>query len=200
VNANATSISKLGIFALATFACLTVGCAADVVGTGDVRRVDPARTNGGGDDESSGSGAGSADGTGTSGGSGVPAEVEALFAPPEDDTVTPDSIFGVWASVSTITEDRLKITQNSVTLARRCTTDGRIAHVAAKIRANAGTITVLESKSANLTGACNSHLRLEVEEWQLCASYGCIWVEGTKMTGLVLPGTYSETSWIKLSD
>lgn len=56
------------------------------------------------------------------------------------------------------------------------------------------------SGAANLTGACPSHLRLEVEEWMLCASsYGCIWVDGTKMTGLVLPGAY-ETSWIKLSD
>ncbi len=172
------------------------------MGTGDARRLDPSPTNGTGGDGSAGGRTGSADATGTSNGSGVPADIEALFAPPEDDTVTADSIFGVWASVSTgfSTEDRLQITQSSFTLARRCTTDGRIAHVTAKIRVNAGTITVLESKSANLTGACPSHLRLEVEEWMLCASsYGCIWVDGTKMTGLVLPGAY-ETSWIKLSD
>ena len=200
MNESATSTSKLKVFALAAFACVTAGCAADIVGTGDGRRADPPNTNVGRTGE--GSGTGSADGTGTSvgTGSGVPAEIEALFEPPEDDTVTPDSIFGVWASVSTSTEDRLKFTQNSVTLARRCTTDGRIAHVTAKIRANAGTITVLESKSALLTGTCSSNLRLDVEEWRLCASYACIWVEGTKMTGLTLPGEYSEASWIKLSD
>ena len=203
MNAIATSTSTLRIIALVTFGCLTTGCTADVVGTGDVRRTEPG-TNGGNTGASSGSGFGTADGTGSA--SDVPAEVEALFAPPEDDTVTPDSIFGVWASsASGSTEARLKLTKNSVTLARKCTYDNRIAYVTAKIRLNTGSITILEGKSAQLTGTCSSQLRVDVEEWRMCSSdsydnYSCLRVDGTRLDGFVMPGDYSSSTWIKLSD
>ena len=193
-----------------TFACLTAGCAADIVGTGDARRIDPPSSGEGGG-VSSGSGSGSATEPGEPGtASGAPAEIEALFAPPEDETVTPDSLFGVWASSSGGVEDRLEVTKNSLTLAKKCTPDGRIAYVTAKIRINQGSITVLESKSAQLPylpsstkGTCSFSIQLEVEEYEECPdayAYDCFRVEGTKLTGLDLPSAYSTDAWIKLSD
>ena len=209
MNAIATTTSKLRLLSIVTctvLAGLMAGCAADVVGTGDVRRIDS--PNGPGPGDTGGSGTGE-----LGGGPEVPAEIEALFAAPEDDTVTPDSILGVWASTgSSYANDRLAITKNSLTLARRCDADGRIAYVTVKIRTSSTRITVLESKSATLGSTpsspygstCTFSVRLDTAEWRLCDSsgydYDCLDVDGTKMTGVPLSGVSSLDEWVKLSD
>ena len=46
-------------------------------------------------------------------------------------------------------------------------------------------------------------VQLEVEEYRRCTTpydYECFRVEGTKLTGLVRPSSYSSEEWIKLSD
>ena len=207
MNAIATTTTRL--FSLATctlFAGILTGCTADVVGTGDVRQLDS--PTGPGTGETAGSGTGELGAKGE-----VPAEVEALFAAPEDDTVTPDSIVGVWASTSSSYGDqRLAITKSSLTLARRCDADGRIAYVTVKIRTSSTRITLLESKSATLGATpsspygstCSFSVRLDIAEWRLCDAsgydYDCIEVEGTKMTGVPLSGVYALDEWVKLSD
>lgn len=213
MNVIATTPSKLGLLSILTLACLTAACTSNVLGTGDGRQIDPSRGANGGDP--SGSGSGSDDGSnGPSGtASGAPADIEALFAPPETETVTPGSVFGLWASSDPGTEDRLRMTKSDVTVARKCSIDGRIAYVTAKVRVNGERITVLESKSTSLppvpnaaTGTCGFTVKLDVEEWRICDpsndyDYDCIRIEGTKLTGLVLPARYSSTDeWIKLSD
>ena len=212
VNVITTTTSKLGTFCLVTFAALTAACSSDVLGTGDPGGVDQGSNPGGANaGDVSGTGAGSAEDT-TGSGAGTPAEVAALFAPPESDSVTPGSIFGIWATANgASSEDRLQITKSTLTLARKCALDGRIAYVRAKIRVSDTSITVLESKSTRMappnpsTGSCIFELRLDVEELRRCdpndpyASYDCFDVEGTTLTGLALPLAPS-AEWIKLSD
>jgi len=205
VNAIATrTFRRFSLVSCTLVTSVLTGCAADVVGTGDARRLDPPTES----DESAGNGPG-----GRTGAPEVPAEIEALFEAPDDDTVTPDSILGVWASTgSSYANDRLAITKNSLTLARRCDADGRIAYVTVKIRTSSTRITVLESKSATLGSTpsspygstCTFSVRLDTAEWRLCDSsgydYDCLDVDGTKMTGVPLSGVSSLDEWVKLSD
>jgi len=194
VNTLASSSSSkwnLALVAVLGLALLAPGCSSQVIGEGDDGAPSEPSTPAG-------------EGNGTS--SGVPAEIEALFAPPADDTVTAGKLTGVWASDGSGTQTRLAIAKNSVTVAKRCSSDGRITHVTAQVRADDTTITVLESKSAapDRYTPCPLTLTLDVAEWRACDDTGydndCFKIEGTKLTGLQTSFSPFYTTWIKLSD
>jgi hypothetical protein len=195
--AHGTGVAKALLvksFVACSFVCLAVaGCSSEVVGTGG--------------SSSSGGRGGNQDPLGTSGTAEaeVPEEVKALFAAPESSSVTPNSIFGVWANdEGTGYQVRLTLTTSEITVAQRCSYDGRIAWVTSKIRANESNITVLETKSMRLEGSCNTNLEVEVAEWRVCDStgydYDCFKVEGTALTGLTSSFSTQYTRWVKLSD
>lgn len=190
VNALASK-SNLALVAVLGLTLLAPGCSSEVIGEGDDGAPSEPSTPAG-------------EGNGTS--SGVPAEIEALFAPPADDTVTAGKLAGVWGSDGSGTQSRLAITKNSVTVAKRCSSDGRMTHVTAQVRTNDTTITILESKSAqpDQYSPCYLTLTLDVSEWRACDDSGydndCFKVEGTKLTGLQTSFSTAYTTWIKLSD
>ncbi len=190
VSSASSSKSNLALVAVLGLALLAPGCSSQVLGEGAGPPNGPSAPEG--------------EGNGTS--SGVPAEVEALFAPPADDTVTAGKLTGVWANDESGTQTRLAITKNSVTVAKRCSSDGRITHVTAQVRADDTTITILESKSAapDQYSPCYLTITLEVAEWRACDDTGydgdCFKIEGTKLTGLHTSFSSAYTTWIKLSD
>jgi predicted small secreted protein len=185
--------------ALVALGCLLVsGCSSTVVGTG-------------GDSSS-----GRIPTTGNEGPSGdtateIPEEIAALFAAPDSTSVTPNSIFGVWANdASSGYETRFALTKTEMTVAKRCSSDGRIAYVTSKVRATESNITVLESNSTQLTptssySSCSFTLELEVAEWRGCDDtgydYNCFKVQGTTLTGIDASSFSTPLmTWVKLWD
>ncbi len=197
------SSSNLARVAVLGLALAASACTSKVIGEGG-----GVPDRGGDTDPSTDSASETSGGSGGGGGtsSSVPAEIEALFAPPADDTVTPGKLTGVWASDDNGVQSRLAITKNSVTVAKRCSSDGRITHVTAQVRTNDTTITILESKSAtpDQYSTCYLSLTLDVSEWRACDDTGydtgCFKIEGTKLTGLDTSFSSAYTTWIKLSD
>lgn len=191
------------------------GCNADVIGTGhDGVPIQNPTTSSGGQGSSNTDPSGTATGSQDPpqvGASGAPLDIEALFAPPTSNQLTPGSIFGVWAGSEGDggNEGRLRVRGDDLTLAKRCKSDGKIAFVYVKVRASEDKITILESKTARLSytqSGCSFSVELDVGEWVSCrtgADYDCYQVDGTKLQGLqskLIQSGVSVGTWLKLSD
>lgn len=196
---------SLASFAL-TLVLATAGCSADVNGSGsDLTGPAPSGSADGGSVNSGGNTDSASNGT--------PAEIAALFEPPVDDTATPDSLPGVWASgksaggFNTNLERRLQITKSKLTLALKC--EGAISYATVSIRTSANSIAILDAKSGvALSSACMSRsASLAVGQHDLCTdgrSYydGCIEIKGTTMVGIDMTSSsiFSSDEWLKLSN
>lgn len=211
---HASSSSSLAIgLAFIVASIGAAGCNADVIGTGHDGVPIQNPTSGGqgsSNTDPSGTATGSQDPPAV-GASGAPLDIEALFAPPTSDQLTPGSIFGVWAGSEGDggNEGRLRVRGEDLTLAKRCKSDGKIAFVYVKVRATEDKITILESKTARLSytqSGCSFSVELDVGEWVSCrasADYDCYQVEGTKLQGLqskLIQSGISVGTWLKLSD
>lgn len=208
-------VALVALLALLALLASTTGCSFDLVGTGSEPIPDP--KGGANQNQNPTTNPKNPSGSGTAGvaaqptASGAPVEIEALFAPPLTDIVTPDTLFGVWAgNVNETEEERIKFGATDITLAKKCKADGRIAYVSVKVRATDSKITILESKKATLDytskSACYIAIELVVGEWSNCNvsnDYDCFTIYGTQLKGLsskMSAAGIDSRSWLKLSD
>jgi hypothetical protein len=138
----------------------------------------------------------------------APSDVEVLFGPPTNETMTPDKILGLWASQDSMFEYRLLFASKSVTAAVKRPGDGKIAFVKVTAKVSDQSIQIVESKTAKLASAyTNGEMQSAIEiklaitstsNCKVATSSDCFQIIGSNALFPFAPATGNE--WIKLSD
>jgi hypothetical protein len=160
------------ILKIAVGAGVLCGCASVVEGTGDVPG------NGGSGNPST---------TPPSQNAAPEETLDDLFGAPKTGTLTPDSLYGVWAGTANGADVRVKLTPTSITVAKRCFED--VPASGGRVAARVGTelIQVIESKTdTHLDTSHRSYCNVEFRPVVVSAcsggvASGCFIMKGTHL-------------------
>lgn len=178
------TLRRMSLLAYARFSAflLLIGCSGIATGTGENGDGGGVGDNGPktGFDPTE-----PTDGTGPGSG-GSPETLDGMFRASASTSVTPDSIYGLWAGSSNGADVRVRLTPTSVKIAKRCWTDDRASGGEVSARVSSSSIQVLESKSdIHANSVTRSYCNVDIKPISIPACTGgdssCFSLKGTTL-------------------